>query len=372
MKNADRLLGNSVSVSPSVPSSHIRGYPSADWRPTRDTAAGGLLDEGLNESVDYQRIGVSGELFQAASKGAFGAAVIAGMLRRQQQSDHEHTDDGSAPQHLDGETNSSFRIDGTNTKLAELVCDVHPSPSETRAVGVQTDPERDFSKDTAAPTAVPGKAQHMTGCRTPGVVSPVRLGGNTHDARLHRRSSAPGDFLSHSRDAPRPTPSSAGPAGFGGGQRSSTWQHSCHTDPDTTSPLQREGMELGLPVSDTADENQAGPISTNLVFTELHPKGSEKPATAPVDKRESLRCGNGDDTKAPAPPGVEDLVLRQHGLLGRGGGDSTYSGDGGSPPCAVDPVLAKRRAVDEITRQLQEILREDALQDDGGCNTHAH
>ena len=364
MRNVDRLP--SSSVSPRVPSSRIGGYPGAERRSTRDSADVDVLDEGMGDSLDYQRTGVSKESFQAAAKGAFGAEVIAGLLRRQQQSDHDRTDDGSAPQLSNGKRKSSVRVDGPSSQLSEPLREAHPSPGDTRAVAVQTDPERVFARDAAAPTPVSGEAlNRTTGCQTSGALSPATLAVSEEVTRLQRRSTAPGDIFSHSRDGRLSTSPSAGFTGFGGGKRSGTWQNSCGAERDNT--LQREGLELGRPASGTANENQAGPISRNAFSVELRSKDAKKSSPTPAEKRDALRSGSGDEGNTPVPPGRGDLVLRQHDLLARGDGGNPQAGDGGRSPGAVDPALEKRRTVDDVTRQLQEILREDALQDDGGC-----
>lgn len=352
---AGRFRGNSIA--PDVPSSYIGGNPSVDRPPARGKEQEGVLDEDLSEPPDYQRLGVSKEIFQIASKGAFGAAVIAGMPLRQQQNDHGHTGDGSTPQQAGGERRGSVGFGRTTPHLSES-WDAHPSLGETRAVAVQTDLERVCGGGITAPTAISGKGHQSAGCQTLGVFSPVPLVDTTDDARPQRLSTTPEDNLIHSCGARQSTSSSTGPGGFDGGNTADTRQHICNTAPELSTPFQRDGMELRRPVSETADAS-----------AELHSKDPEKPSTAATDKRELLPYDMGGETENPVAPQKEHLALRPQKTLDSRGGASTDGGDGGSLPGALDPALEKRRAVDEVTQQLQEILREDALQDDGGCNT---
>lgn len=357
-------------IIPNVPSSCIGGYPRVDRPSTRNNAKVGVLDQVLSDSLDYQRDFVGTGGFQIAPKGAFGAAVIgAGALLRKQNSYHENADDPGTPLvgQANGERKISVSVDRASSHLSKL-CNVHPSPDETRAVAVQTDPERFCSRDATAPTTVKA-AQRTTGCRTAGVLSPVPLVSSTDNARLQRRSTAPGDMLSHSLGARHSTPST-GPGEPGGSKPSNTWKSVNSTDPDTRTPLQREGMEQGRPISGTTDAN-LGRTSGSAFSAEFHHKDHEKSSTATIAKHQSLPCENGDDTENPAAPEKEDLASRQQNTQCHRDGGSTGSGDDCSPPGAVDSLLARRSTVDAVTRQLQEILREDALQDDGGCNTRA-
>lgn len=366
--NAKRFPRNSVA--PYVPPSCACGYPGVERSSPRGNGTkAGILDKDLCESPNLQRIGDREEGFEPASKGAFDAAVIAlRILRQQQQTDHDHTDNGSTHYHQgDSERKSSARVRETTPNFAELG-EAHPRPGETRTVAAQTDPERVCASDDPASAATSGEAQQTTGCQTPGALSPVLLVGTTDDARRQRRSTAPGDTLSHARGPRRSTSSSAGPGEFGGGELSDTWQIVCGTTPDTSVPLQREGIGVGLRASGTADESSAGSIASDAFSAELHHQDSEKSSPATTDRPGFLHNGNGDETENAAASGMEHLALQHHDTLGTRVRDTTGSGDHVSSPGALDPLLERR--VDEVTRQLQEILREDALQDDGGCNTH--
>lgn len=318
---------------------------------------------------------VPSSCYQVASKGAFGAAGAPGVILCKRIIDDEHADEEISPpggqQQVDSERKSSVRVGGATSHLSES-CDVHPSPGETMAVAVQTDPERVCARDATAPSTVPSKAQHTRGCQTPGALSPMPLVGSTDNARLQRRSTAPGDMLSHSLGAWHSALPSTKSGEFGRRKLPNTWESVHNTDPFASTSLHRKMMEQRRPEASTADENLAGSISGSAFSSELHRKGPETPPTAKVDEREPSPCDNGGETGNPVVRGQGDFVLRQQGTPRPGGGSSADSGDDSSPPGAVDPLLEKRNAVDEVTRQLQDILREDALQDDGGCNAHTH
>lgn len=358
-KNAKRLSRSSVA--PDVTSSCFGGHPSVHQPCTWKMAKKDVLDEVLSNGLEDQWNGVSENRCRIAPKGVLGAAAAAGVLLQQQKNAHENLDDEArrrVEQQAGGKRKSSVKLCGAGSHLPELH-DVHPSPDETRAVAVQTDPESVCVRDTTVPTAVSDKAQQAAVGQTPGVLSAIPLAVDaSENARLQRRSSAPGDILSQSRAARRSSMSSSVETyGFDGGMRPDAWQHVRNKATGASTLLLKGEVELDRPVSG-ADENLVGSTTGSASFDRLHREDPDKSSTAASDTRDLSLRGNGDNTENSAAPGMEDLVLRQQGTLGRGGG--------GSPPGAVDPLPERKSAIDGVTRQLQEILREDALQDDGG------
>lgn len=361
---------NDYSASSKVASSCTGACPHVGPSLSINTAKAGAFNHPKNNSLDIRRSGDREESFGAESKGAFGAAAAAGMVLGTQKNEREKTRDGPEAvvgQSEDGERKSSVRVDATALHLSSGACRVHPSPDETRAVAVQTDPELFGAPDTAA-LALAGQARQTTD--TPGVAeSTSSLGRFTDFSRLERRSTAPGDISPRSLGIGLPIRSMTGPRDAVVGKRSNAWQTNHERDLASSKPLQKAQMEEECaPASGNANDDLEGSSSAIASSTKFCEYRTERPYIVSVDGRSPLSLDTVYESRSTALQENGDITERQREMLDpRDVGGGLAAGECSSSGTA-HPPLGRRSKVDEVTRELQRLLREDALQDDGECD----
>lgn len=338
----------------SGPSSNSpRALPGADEMLSRGMIAEGL-PEGRNNKVN-QRTNASEESLKAASNGerdeaASAAPAPAGLLDLSQKNNKQDVHDGLEPAKGPG---AGADIKSTNSCPPER-CEVHPPPRSTRATAVQTEPEGVETKRATTPAV--GQAQQIAGPGAEATRSSLSQGCFAGDANLQTASRGiqrleakiPVFIIVERNEGERP-----------GGRRNlrEITPHSCL-------PLDQEMTHGEFPVAPSMDND--GRIGSGS--GEPHQIAAEGPSTPTVDTLGCLPHGTVDQIaggRTAASDSGNDAGLLQ-GVLNRGVAAGRTSAGIDVVAHEVDPLFEARNKIDEVTRELQRLLREDALQDDGG------
>lgn len=331
----------------------------------------GVFDNPKSNNLDVERDGDNEDSLRVEPKGTFCAAAAAGLLLGTQKNEREDMNNGIEPfvgQSEEGERKSSVRVGTTAPQLSSETCKVRPLPGQTRAVGVQTEPEIMGARCTAA-SAMAGQAQQMTDNQAVVATSTMSLECFTDHARLEERSTAP-DIWCRSLGTEFGAQSVTGPRDAIGDKRPKAWQSNEEEDPASSTRLQKATVEEGrAPASGNGSENLVGSSSKIAPSAGHREDRTDNPPTVPADGWNPLSLGFADEIRSTALPENGAITMRQQEMLdttGRGGGNLA-TGECSSSG-VVDPSLVRRSKVNEVTRELQRLLREDALQDNGEYN----
>lgn len=329
------------------------------------TAEASILCQGKSETLENRRVCAITDGVPVAPKHTSGTENTAGLLVEAQD---DGTDHDAAAQHADNESRSN-KIGDKNSHCLAACEPLQPPSDTTRAIAVQTDPEVLQARDMQEiAVAAPASPQPAAGFRASGILHHPPLGRIPEGARLQRRSTAPGDLFSVSRRFKRPRPLPTESEEDVGGREVHARQRIAGASPGTNETTLTMEVDRGrAPVSGTTEHDLSGLCSEGTVFrTDLRQIEIEaSSAVAPTDER-------GEPPARDTPHGaanVGDLASQQQQMPAPSGcldDSGLVAVDAGSPPGAVDPSLERRNKVDEVTRELQRLLREDALQDDGG------
>ncbi len=327
------------------------------------TAEASILCQAPSENMDNRRVSANEDAVSVAPQLTSGTENTAGLLVEARD---DRADPDAVAQHADDESRGSSKIGDISSDVL-AASKPQQSPSDTtRAVAVQTDPEVLRARDTPE-TAVAAPPQPAAGCRASGIVPPPPVGRVPDDARLQRRSTAPGDLLSISHGTKRTRPLPTESEEDAGGRHVRARQHIAGASPDKNEASLTKEVDRGRPpVPGTAECDLSGLCSDRTAFSaDLRQTDIEaSSAGVPTDERGDPPAR--DTTPSTANVGdVASLQQQMPAPCGRLDENGLVAVDAGSPPEAVDPSLERRNKIDEVTRELQGLLREDALQDDG-------
>ncbi|CAM9404918.1 unnamed protein product [Ectocarpus sp. 4 AP-2014] len=337
----------------SGPSSNSpRTLPGTDEMLSRGTIAEGL-PEGSKNRVN-QRANANEESLKAASNGerdeaASAPPAPAGLLDLSQKNNKQDVHDGLK---LAKGPGAGADIRSTNSCPPDR-CEVHPPPRSTRAIAVQTKPE-DVKTERATTSAV-GQAKQIARPGTEATRSSLSQGCFAGDADLQTASRGmqlleaeiPVFVIVEGNEGERP-----------GGRRNLR-----EIVPHSRLPLDQEMTHGEFQAAPSMDND--GRIGSGS--GQAHQIAAEGPSTTTADTLGCLPHGTVDQIaggRAAASDSGTDAELLP-GVLNRGveAGRTSVASDAVADE--VDPLFEARNKINEVTRQLQRLLREDALQDDG-------
>ncbi|CAN0224360.1 unnamed protein product, partial [Ectocarpus sp. 12 AP-2014] len=356
MSEAGRPHTEFFSSGPS--SNNPRALPSADEMLSRGTIAEGL-PEGSKNGVN-RRTNASEESLKAASNGerdeaASVAPAPAGLLGLSQKNNKHDVHDGFESAKgpgagADKKSTNSCPLDG---------CEVHPPPRSTRAIAVQTEPEGIETERATTPAV--GQAQQIAGPGAEATRSSLSQGCSAGDSNLQTASRGiqrleaeiPMFVTVEGNEGERP-----------GGRRNIR-----EVTPHSRLPLDQEMTHGEFPAAPSMDND--GRIGSGS--GEAHQIAAEGPSTPTSDTLGCLPHGTVDQiangrTAASDSGNVAGLL---QGVLNRGVEAGRTSAESDVVAHEVDPLFEARNKIDEVTRELQRLLREDALQDDGSLDYSA-
>ncbi|CAM9442980.1 unnamed protein product [Ectocarpus sp. 13 AM-2016] len=350
MSEAGRPHAEFFSSGPS--SNSPRALPGADEMLSRGMKAEGLpegsknrVNQGINASEESLKAASNGERDEAASA----APAPAGLLDLSQKNNKQDVHDGLEPAKGPGAA-----ADKKSTNSCPMdSCEVHPPPRSTRAIAVQTEPE-DIETERATTPAV-GQAQQIAGPGAEATRSSLSQGCSAGDANLQTASRGiqrleaeiPVFVTVEGIEGERP-----------GGRRNFR-----EITPHSSLPLDQEMTGGEFPAAPSMDND--GRIGSGS--GEAHQIAAEGPSTPTSDTLGCLPHGTVDQIangRTAASDSGNDAGLLQ-GVLNRGVEAGRTSAGSAVVAHEVDPLFEARSKIDEVTRELQRLLREDALQDDG-------
>lgn len=326
--------------------------PGADEMFSRGTIAKGLPEGSKHK--ENQRTNASEESCKDASNGerdkaASAAPAAAGMLDLSQKSNKRDVHHGLGSAKGPSADADEKRANSCPSGRWE----VHPTPRSTRAIAVQTEPEG--AETEGATTPAVGQAQQIAGPGAEATKSSLSHGCFTGDATLQTAS---GGLQCLEAEIPVFVAVKGN-----GGERPGGRRNVREITPDSRKPLDQEIVH---------GESQAAPSMDNdgrigSRSGELRKTAAQGPSTPTVDTLGCLTHGTVDQIAgvrtAASDSGRDAESLQEE--LNRGLEAGRASGGSDVVAGEVNPLFEARNKIDEVTRELQRLLREDALQDDG-------
>ncbi|CAM9216320.1 unnamed protein product, partial [Hapterophycus canaliculatus] len=321
---------------------------------SRGTATARVPGHNFGDNQGDQQVVGSDERHQITTGAESGTAMATSSVRSQ----------GRERVEVQGETESAGGYTGCGGRRNSTEADgseirplrsprLHTQPSGTRAIAVQTD---FVAPDDRGIAPVRCARQTLESQATPSLLSQRRFADG---ARLLRRSTAPGDLKFHALNAQYLSSFPAVPDAMDGSERSNVRGNLIGMDP-TLSPnlsnCRTEGEHPAASVDYTPSRSSSSSsTSTSTVL----------PIRLRVDKRESPSLRSGDRIGNTDALEAESTTTEQQEELvcDRLERDLTVEEDCGEDK--TNPPFANGSKVDDVTRQVQQLLREDALQDDG-------
>lgn len=354
--HGERSHGHSASLDASLSSMGIS--PRVDGELPGDTAKRGFHSDNSGDNLGCGLVPGSEERCEIATEEYLGPtlAVSPLPLHAPERGDVQDGAESIGGHTAVGGRTTSVKIDSAEPRFLAS-SRVHPQPNGTRVIAVQTDsvPAKDQGTDAAEYVWQTPDSQ-MTAF--PPILYQRRY---TDGARLHRRLTGPGDLTSNAVDDQHFPPSTWAADTFVGGERPNSWRNLHVMDPSLSPKLLNERTEEGRPATSGAGSGSSivGPVRRRE-------NGVEELSTAHARKLVGLLLSSADQTGRPGTSETESTAAQQEEMLegSRSKSDLVAKEELGVEN--ANQPLASESKVDDVTWQLQQLLREDALQDDGG------
>ncbi|CAN0211426.1 unnamed protein product, partial [Scytosiphon promiscuus] len=350
---------DSVSSSASLP--RFGTSTRIDSASPGDKATAGVPSDDAGDDQGRRLDFGSEERFQKAAEEALRAimaisSVPSNKLERKEVGDGtESTGEDTAG----GCGKKTVGVDGAEQQPILDYSRKHPQPHSTRAIAVQTDfiPNNDRG---ISPAGQEGQSLSSEVIETPPALIQERNDGG---ARLQRESIAPGDVGFHAVDVPHLSSFGAADA-IEGGEQSEACRNLHEMKPALGPVLLENVAEEEEHSADTDDSGQSRPGSSSSVVPPAGLNGSdgEKWSAAHAGERKRPSHHNADHTAGTEAPEPKSTAAQQQEECNRSGstGEEDFDAEKEALPSADGSET------DKVTRQLQLLLREDALQNDAG------
>lgn len=328
-----------------------------------DTTIAGVLIQTSDDSKGFQEALEGKDDCRTATKEALGA-IMAGSSLPSEGPERGGAEDGTESTGTftaGGSKRKSVQVDGAEQRSLGS-SRVHPQPNATRAVAVQTD----CVPSDAQGSTVVGRVRQIVDSETIGMSSTLRQGRDTVRTRLQRRLTAPGDLRFHALDASHLSSSIAVADTMKIDEQSNVWRDLRAREPaqDTTSLNDRTEEARPLESIDSS-QSQSDSSSSVVLPTSLCQTDVDLSSAANADKQESPSlCGVDRNGSTDAPETESTAAQQQEDVdYSHGECEAVAEEDRGVEKNNLPSAIGSE--IDDVTRQLQQLLREDALQDDG-------